>query len=146
MKIVTYKFLEDIAVADIAFEAEAPTLEELFVDAGKALIDSMVNPEALTQGKKRKVSLTADSLEHLLFDWLAELIYLKDVEQELFTDFKVRLEHPDESYTLKASMKGIPIKDVLPENLRNDVKAVTMHQFKLEKISSGFRARAVLDI
>ena len=141
-----FKYIEDTAIADIAFDIEAPNANDLFADAAMALTDSMVDPEALTSGKKCSISLEASSLEQLLFDWLAELIYLKDVQQELFSRFEVNISQSDGKASLTASTQGTSIPSVSAEHLRNDVKAITLHQFKLEEITSGFRARVVFDI
>ena len=38
-----YEFLDDIAIADIAFTAWGPTLEETFVAAADAVVSAMVD-------------------------------------------------------------------------------------------------------
>lgn len=145
---MAFRFLEDIALADIAFEAEAPTLEELFVEAAKALSESMVDTRSIQAALTSEITLSSPSLDRLLFDWLAELIYLKDTESMFFKSFEVAIEekgYPHSHYELRATARG---ESINPEKhiLRNDVKAVTMHQFTLEEKPGKFTARIVLDI
>lgn len=145
---MAYRFLEDTALADIAFEAEAPTLEGLFIETAKALSESMVDTKGIMNSMKSDITLSAPALDRLLFDWLAELIYLKDTENAFFKDFEVQItqrDFPEKHYELKATARGEHIK---PEKhmVRTDVKAVTMHQFKLEAKPGKFTARIVLDI
>ena len=76
-----YHFLEDIAIADIAFEAWGKDLEELFIAAGDATVNTMVdNLEAIEATETRSFELEDDALDMLLFNFLQEFIYYKDSE------------------------------------------------------------------
>ncbi|MBS3164795.1 archease [Candidatus Woesearchaeota archaeon] len=141
-----FRYLEDTAYADIAFEAEGRSIEDAFVSAAQALTDTMADPSALAPSRKHTLSLTAASLELLLFDWLAELIYLKDAEQLLFSSFEVAIKKQRSRFSLRAIIHGTPLVDVAKESLRNDVKAVTMHQLSFQETEQGYRCRVVLDI
>ena len=146
--LMSYRYLEDIALDDVAFEAEAPTIEGLFIEAAKALSETMVSISGLGTAIESEICLSASSMDNLLFDWLAELIFLKDAEQLFFKKFDVTIakrDSPAPHYELKAKVRGDRIN---PEThvLRNDVKAVTMHKFKLEERPGKFTARVVLDI
>ncbi len=135
-------------MADIAFEAEAPTLEGLFIETAKALSECMVDLKSISDSMKSEITLSAPALDRLLFDWLAELIYLKDTENAFFKDFEVRIttrDSPTKHYELKATARGELINHE-KHIIRTDVKAVTMHQFKLEEKPGKFTARIVLDI
>src|SRR5205823_1323840 len=46
----TFRFLEEVALADIGFEAEGESVEEVFRGATQALLESMANP-ATVPGK-----------------------------------------------------------------------------------------------
>ena len=140
---MSLKFLPDIAIADIAFEVTAPTLNKLFEESAAAASDIMVNPKTVKLGMKKTIKLSADSLENLLFDFLGELIYLKDTKGLLFSRFIVKVD--EKKKTLTAIMCGEQI-DRKKHDLRNDLKAITMHMFVLEKRVKGWYARVVVDI
>ena len=73
-----YEYLEDVATANIAFRAWAPTLEGVFVAAADATMNVMVEELASIQPVvDRLITLENTSLEMLLFDFLQELIYQK---------------------------------------------------------------------
>ena len=44
----SFRFLEDIALADSAFEARGSTPSELFVASGRAVIEVMVDPQMVS--------------------------------------------------------------------------------------------------
>src|SRR5437763_14170745 len=78
---VPYRYLEEIGTADIAFEATGRDLPELFRDAADATINVMIeNIGAIQPREIRRVELSNDKLDMLLFDLLQELIFLKDAE------------------------------------------------------------------
>ncbi len=140
---MTFRFLANIAIADVAFLATAKTPSALFESAAEALTEVMVDRRSLTPKVTRVVSLVAADLDRLLYDFLTELIILKDVDSLLFREFEVELD--EKTHRLRCSMKGESI-DRLRHKLRNDVKAVTMHMFGVQKAKRGWRATVVLDI
>jgi SHS2 domain-containing protein len=138
-----YKFLEDVAIADSAFEAEGESLEELFEACAQATFEVMAETEAVESRNKEEIKLKCDDLEELLFNWLAELIYLKDLKAMLFSRYKIKIEKPD-GYKLRASVWGEPI-DAKKHKVKIDVKAVTYHLLEVKKIDDKWRAKVILD-
>ena len=141
----SYRFLEDIATADVAFEATGKTPEELFVSAAEALEESQVKTENLELRAEKKIKLENETLDKLLFDFLDELIYHKDAEGLAFADYTLKIEKIAEKYTLKGTLKGEKL-DPERHELRTDVKAVTKHKFRIQKTPEGLKATVVLDI
>lgn len=136
--------LEAIAVADCAIEIEGDDLDDLFATAAGAVAELMVNPITVPLAVERRVTLAAPALDLLLFDWLSELIYLKDSEQLVFPQARVRVR-PDSPCRLQACLSGGVIDRERTE-LRADPKAVTLHQLTVEPLARGWRARVVIDI
>ncbi len=141
---MSYRFLEDIATADAAFEADGKTPEELFRDAATATFEVMADTGSVNPVMTWSIELNNETIDGLLFDWLSELVYLKDAEGVLFCKFDVSIEK-NGAYELKARVAGETI-DRGKHILRSDVKAVTYHLFKVEKSGDKWRARVVLDI
>lgn len=132
-------FLENIATADAAFEAYGKTPEELFQNAALALFETMANTKTVKPLLKSHFLLPTSNLDDLLFDFLSELVFLKDEKGMLFSKFKVNVER------LHASIWGEKI-DPQKHNLKVDVKAVTRHLFGIKKEKDKFVARVVLDV
>ena len=140
-----YSFLEDIALADMAFEAKGDTAAELFQAAALALSEGMADIRRVRPKIHKTIRLRHARIDQLLFDWLAELIYLKDAERILFGRFSVQLAQ-NEVWELTANIQG---ESISPKHhdLRSDVKAVTYHLFEVGQSESGeWKARVVLDI
>jgi SHS2 domain-containing protein len=138
-----YKLLPDVALADIAYRAESATVSGLFASCARALTDIMVDPKTLRGKVTKRISLKADDIDGLLYDFLTELIVVKDVDSLLFEEFKVSVA--GDGTTMRASLRGEPI-DRGRHILRNDVKAVTMHMFGVSHRRGRWAATVVLDI
>ena len=139
-----YRYLDDVALADIAFEAEGETLAALFEACALATTEVMADPATILPVEAWSVALEAETPEALLYDWLAEIIWLKDAEGLLFSRFAVEVEQRHRP-RLAASLWGEPIAAGRAA-LRADVKAVTYHLFGIQRVGMGWRARVVLDI
>jgi SHS2 domain-containing protein len=139
-----YKFLEDRAIADAAFEAEGESLEELFEACAQATFEVMAETKTVEAKNKEEIQLKSDDLEELLFNWLAELIYLKDLKTTVFSKYEIKIEKPD-GYKLLASVWGEPI-DAKKHKVKVDVKAVTYHLLKVKKTDDKWTAEVILDI
>ncbi|MEP0772405.1 archease [Trichocoleus sp. ST-U1] len=141
-----YEFLEDVATADIAFHAWGKDLEELFIAAGDATLNVMIdNLDAIALTETRTFSLENDELDMLLFNFLQEFIYYKDSELLLLRAQQVEISEKDGVHQLSAVTKGEKL-DSDRHQQRVDVKAVTLHQFQLEKTDDGWTAMVILDI
>ncbi len=138
-----YKFLPH--TADVMFEAYGNNLEELFENAALALESSMVNLPTIKKNEDYDTTLESANLESLLYDFLSELIFVKDTKGLLFSEFEVVITHV-KAYKLFAKCKG----DFLDQNkheLLDDVKAVTMHDFVLEqKHDKTWFCRIIIDV
>lgn len=140
-----YKFLEDIAIADVAFEATGKTLEELFDSSALALENTQVKDLKSVKHKvEKKIGVEADNVDMLLFNFLQELIFLKDVELLLFSKFDIKITE-SKKYKLKSKAYGEKL-NMKKHELLVDVKAVSLHNFKVEKTKSGWKADVILDV
>jgi|SRR3989344_7714101 len=136
-----FKYLEDIAIADIAFEAYGKTLNELFENAAYAFFDITANPKTIQQKIKKTIRLKNHDVKDLLYNFLSELIFLKDSQQLIFSKIKVDIKNNN----IAAVLFGDKINPKKQE-LRNDIKAVTLHLFNLEKMKNNYKATVVVDI
>ena len=142
-----YRFLSKIALADIAFVARGDSLPSLFESAARALTEVMVDRKTVVGRVVRSVEVRSPTIDRLLYDFLTELIVIKDVDSLLFKDFKLSIVSGREN-RLNCEMRGEEI-DRERHALRNDVKAVTMHMFAVRKAKGRggrWEATVVLDI
>jgi len=135
--------LPKVALADVAFRAAAPSPSSLFEVCAGALTDVMVDRRSLRLGVARELDLKAEDMDGLLYDFLTQLIIMKDVDSLLFKRFAVKVTRDGRS--LSCRLEGEPI-DRERHDLRNDVKAVTMYMFGVKKKGERWTATVVLDI
>jgi SHS2 domain-containing protein len=141
-----YEFLEDIAVADIAFKAWGEDLQETFISAADAVMGAMVeDPYTIQPHEQHSIQLTNDALDMLLFDFLQELVYYKDAEQLLLRVQELQVTQGHEQSALRATAAGEKL-DPARHQQRADVKAVTLHRFSLQQTDRGWEAMVILDI
>ena len=141
-----YQYLEDVGTADIAFEATGRDLPELFVAAADATMNVMIdNLDAIESREARRIELENDNIEMLLYDFLQELIYFKDVKRLLLRAREIQIEQKDEAYSLKSKVVGEQLDDTRHQQ-RADVKAVTLHGFSVEERDGAWKAKVLLDI
>lgn len=141
-----YRYLPDIATADVAFEAVGSTLEEMFAAAADATMNVMVaDLQTIALTERRSLKVEADAVDMLLFELLQELIFYKDAHLLLLRVPAVQIERHGEIFSLTAEAAGEQI-DPLKHDLVVDVKAVTLHLFQVEQTSTGWKALVILDI
>jgi SHS2 domain-containing protein len=141
-----YKFVEEIGTADIAFEATGRDLPELFAAAADATMNVMIeNLNGIEPRETRGIELKSDAIDMLLFDFLQELIYFKDAERLLLRVHEAEIDEKDGHYFLKTTAAGEHL-DVARHQQRCDVKAVTLHGFRVEKNDDRWKASVLLDI
>ncbi|MCH8067303.1 MAG: archease [Nanoarchaeota archaeon] len=136
-----YKVLEDVAIADIAFEIYGKNLNELFENAALAIFEESADLSKVENKEKKSIKLNADNVEDLLYDFLSEILFLKDKDSFLFKKSNVKID----KNSLKAELSGEQI-DREKHELRNDIKAITLHMFKVEKTKDGYKAVVVVDV
>ena len=141
-----YKYLEDVAIADVAFEAWGATLEELFEAAADATVNLMVaDLSTITSHEQRTIELEDESLDLLLFNFLQELIFYKDAQKLLLRVGEIQIERTNGSFKLRAEAHGEELNPAKHE-LGVDVKAVTLHRFQVQETPEGWQANVILDV
>ena len=140
-----YKILEDVAIADIAIEAYGKDLDELFENTAFAIFEETADLKNVKDKEKKTIKINADNVEDLLYDFLSEILFLKDRDSFLFKKSNVKINEKNEKYYLNAELSGEPI-DREKHELRNDIKAITLHMFKIEKTKDGYKAVVVVDV
>jgi SHS2 domain-containing protein len=142
----TFRFLDDIALADLAFEATGDSLQDVFQAATNALLEAMANPVTIGTTWQRTIDRQDTDPSSLLFEWLSDLVYWKDTAGVVFSRSEVRLVQADDGlWKLVARVYGEPVKGSIQE-LRADVKGVTKHLYRLNHESGRWTALVVLDV
>ncbi|PWI47497.1 hypothetical protein CEE45_11240 [Candidatus Heimdallarchaeota archaeon B3_Heim] len=144
--IISYRLLEDIAIADACFDLFGNSLEELFHAGFLALMETSVEIHTVKENVKKNITLEHRNLEQLLFGFLEELIFLKDAEFLIFKTCELSIDlNPESSlYTLSANVTGQEFNNEV--STITDVKAITFYQLFVRQNENGWEARVTFDL
>ncbi len=143
---MSFRYLEDITTADVAFEAWGKDLAELFSSAADATMNVMVaNLETIENREELEIVVKQEALDMLLLNFLQEILFFKDARKLLLRVTSVFIEKGDPCFILRASAFGEKL-DPEKHHLIVDVKAVTLYRFSLQQTENGWKATVVLDV
>jgi SHS2 domain-containing protein len=139
-----YKFIEH--TADIAVEVSANTIEDLFkvsCSAWRAAVLENINSFSI---EEKEITLDAGSLEELLVCFLNELNFYLYAEQWIFNSVSsLKITNEKKFVRLDAKVAGEPFNKSI-HHLKEEIKAVTYHQVKIQNNGDNFFTRIVFDI
>lgn len=141
-----YEILEH--PADVGFLAYGGTLAQLFENAALAMCSLACPPEKIEEREEREIVASGTDVESLLYSWLTEILAVADGEQLLFRRARVsELREPQAG--IPGTARGIAYGEKFDRERHaagTYIKAVTLHQFAVERTAEGFRARVFLDL
>jgi SHS2 domain-containing protein len=129
--------------ADIAFDVEADSIEELFIESFNGWLNSVVENISTDAEQEIQIKLSADSFEQLLVDFLNEVNFLLTVKKILCIKVE-SLMIDKENISLKAWIKTQNQKD--DSVLKEEIKSVTYHQMEIKEKNGKYYVRVVFDI
>lgn len=124
--------------SEVELHASAPTLEQLFVEAGLGLAELLADERSGPHGELEAVDVEAADREALLVDWLNELIFRTETRHSVYDELRI------DSFSdrrLRAQIRG-----VVPAGWRTAVKAATFHRLRIGREGGLYVARVVLDV
>jgi SHS2 domain-containing protein len=132
--------------ADVGFELEAPTLEDLFDEARQALLVTMFEEPPEGGEREHVVRLWASDREALLVRWINELVFLVQDEGFVPVLADVRIEETGGgAFSLETSLTGAPL-DLEGHGWQGEVKSATFHGLDVARGGEGWQARVILDV
>lgn len=126
--------------ADVRFRASGPTLEAAFSAVVDAFAD--LSEGAGVDGQRHEIRIESEDGEALLFDFLAKLVLLQELEECAVSHAEsVDVEEREEGYALVSTVRAGPIEEAL-----FDIKSPTYSQMVVEKRDGEWVLEATLDI
>jgi SHS2 domain-containing protein len=127
--------------ADVGIEASGATLGETFAALADGMAAAMCD-DVPNVGDRFDVRVVAEGREALLFDYLDELIYERDVRNVLPVDNEATVDGRGDEWVLEGSALGVPLGEIVAR----EVKAVTYSEMRIDETDDGWRAYVVLDV
>jgi|YelNatPaOPRAMG01_1025707.scaffolds.fasta_scaffold49771_2 SHS2 domain-containing protein len=138
-----FKYLDDIATADIALMAEGSTLEEAFSNAALGMFNIITSSVKKIKIESEKyVKIESEDLRSLLYDWLDKLLFYWDTEGLVFSKYDIKISK-NEKYELVGYVFGGKPKI---HEIDRSIKAVTYHMMNIEKKGKKYVIRVVFDL
>ncbi len=139
-----FEFLEHMADAYIA--AYGKDLAEAFENAALAMFEVMTDVENVDPKVEDYVEFEAEDEYALLYSWLENLLVKSELNQMLYSKFKVStIKRTEKGFKLEAKIWG---ENFNPEKhvQKVGVKAVTYHRMEIDKEPNNVTVKFILDI
>ena len=128
--------------ADFGLEIFAPDLKTLFADAAHAMFEQIVDIKNLKGLNEYHVHVKGIDWPDLMVNWLREVLYLWAGAEKLVKNTQILSLS---EYELFSKITG---DDYEPDChiIKNEIKAVTYHQIKVQKIQDGWMSQIIFDV
>jgi SHS2 domain-containing protein len=133
-----FRFEEVEHTADLALKVHGHSLKEVFANAAYGMFSLMADLEGLEPTTSREISLESLDYEALLVDWLNELLYLHELEEEIYTRFEIEALSSNALSAIVWGAKMITSKLT--------VKAATFHNLEIRETEDGYLLTVVFDV
>lgn len=134
-----FKFLEH--PADIKLRVFGANLPELFINAALGMMTFLYGEKTIKAQKlvtnKKSIEISGDNLEMLLVNWLNEILFLSDIHNCVYVEYKI-IEFIENKIVAKIGGYGAVAQD--------EIKAVTYHELSIKQVDDGWQAEVVFDI
>lgn len=132
----SYRFVSH--PADLKLRARGNDLGALFANAAKGMMAFMYGECTPCQHVSyRDIRIHASDVLSLLHDWLAELLYLSNIDYCACTDYQI-IECDEKHLIARVGF--------CPAEAQDDIKAVTYSEMDVRRTGGGWQATVVFDI
>jgi SHS2 domain-containing protein len=126
--------------ADVAVAGTGTTLGAAYAAVANGLAATMCE-DIPDSGDRYDITTIAEGREALLFDYLDELIYRRDVELVLPVENSAKVTVAA-NWELSGSFRGVPLADLTAR----EVKAVTYSDMSVKQSEDAWEAYVVFDV
>lgn len=124
--------------ADVGIAASAPTIEDLFSEAARAMAAVILDADPPEPSGAEPIAAEGDDPPSLLASFLEECLYLYEARGSLVCGARVRVEGT------RAEGDALTCPGLEPGGPQ--IKAVTYHQLRVERVGERWEARVFFDV
>lgn len=128
---------------DAFIEVTASTLNEAFTLAAQSVVDITLDRDTIEEKEQRTLTVSAQDLRYLLFDWLEEVNYQIITEGFSIARFSLEISK-NFLYRLNATAYGEPI-NLKKHHYKIEIKAPTFHMMEIKQ-NGGVTMRFLMDL
>ncbi len=126
--------------ADIEVKSTGKTFEEALKFSIYGMVEIIADRKKIKKEVKKIVSIEREDYQEDVYKILSEILYIFETEYFLPKDVNVK---SNKKYIIELVGQQITGEE---EFLRTEIKAVTYHNLKAEKINSGWGIRVMFDL
>ncbi len=128
--------------ADIGIKAYGEDLKELFANAAYGMFDILADLKNVRLKESLDIKVEAPNVEELFLSWLSELLYQYNSKKIIFKEFLF-----DKLTQKEISARAQGEKwDLKRHRLKTEIKAVTYHELKVQKIKDTWQGEVIFDV
>ena len=128
--------------ADLGMTVIGHSCEDLFINAGIATLELLVDNKAAETGKKVEISLYGNDLPDLMVKWLSEILYLFEGEKLVVSG--INIDSIDNN-NIRSTLSVMEF-DSRYHEIQREIKAVTYHQIEVKEKNGLWSARVIFDL
>ncbi|UCB57319.1 MAG: archease [Candidatus Omnitrophota bacterium] len=128
--------------ADIGLRAYGKDLKQLFINVARGMFDILAELKNVQAKDKAEIKLEAPNIEELFLSWLRELLYQYNSRGIIFKEFLID-KLSDNSISASAGGEKVDLKR---HRLKTEIKAVTYHQLKVQKVKGVWQGEVIFDV
>jgi SHS2 domain-containing protein len=137
---LSYKLLNH--TADIGIEVWGKTKKDALANTVEAMFDLIADSKDVSVVQKKQITIGGADTADMLINLLREALYLFYADAWLCKKCEI-LELNKQK--IVARFSGEPY-DAKKHQLKMEIKAVTYHTLKIERVDKGWRARVIFDV
>lgn len=130
--------------ADIRFRIRAPTLEGLFAEAARALMETLYGDLSGPVTEVRTVEVRAADREALLHDFLSEVLYFAEAENLVFSSAELTIADGP-PLSVRGTLRGTPFEPARHAG-GTEVKGIAYFDLSIVEADGGYRLEIVFDV
>ena len=135
-----YEFIDH--TADIGLCAYGKDLRQLFTNAARGMFAILADLRDVRAKQMRKIEVKAPNIEELFLSWLSELLYQYNSNELIFKEFLIdKLD----GHSVLAEARGEKL-DLKRHYLKTEIKAVTYHRLRVEKVKDKWQGEVIFDV
>jgi SHS2 domain-containing protein len=138
-----FRYLEH--VTDAYIEAYGDSMEEAFSYAAKGTVNVMFEIKDIQGTSKVNFRIEGVDYYELLFNWLERVHLLIAIDNQVISNFELKISKLDSKYQLTGSGMAETI-DIIKHGYKIEIKGVTYHEMEILQQGNQYKVKFILDL
>jgi SHS2 domain-containing protein len=138
-----FRYLEH--VTDAYIEAYGDSMEEAFSYAAKGTVNVMFEIKDIQGTSKVNFRIEGVDYYELLFNWLERVHLLIAIDNQVISNFELKISKLDSKYQLTGSGMAETI-DIIKHGYKIEIKGVTYHDMEILQQGNQYKVKFILDL